>query len=159
MTGTRYPAKIDVFPEMFETSPEENSGQWWNQLFNAIESMQGELGTDPQGSTADLEAFLDVNLQGDGEFLAFDFGTVTGTPTVASPATITFGKTFSSAPYVFVSCLSDMADANVGVICGTHTRTTTSCQLVTKRRNGGTPTSSATYHYWAIDGSVVTTLS
>jgi hypothetical protein len=158
--STSYPAAIDAFPEMFETSLEENSGQWWNELMDAIEAIQGELGVLPQGaSVASLADLLNARFEADGDLLEFDSGTVTGTPTVGSPVTITFHKTFASAPYVFVMANADMTVANEGVICAVHTRTTTTCQLVARRRDGTDHGASRTYYWLAIDGSINTDLS
>lgn len=157
--STRYPASIDAFPEMFESSLEENSGQWWNELMEAIEAIQGELGTDPDLGAGTLKSLLTARLTAAGGLHEFDSGTVTGTPTVASPVTITFNKTFVSTPYVFVFAQADMSVANEGVICAVHTRTTTSCSLVARRRDGTDHGTSRTYYWLAIDGNIDTDLS
>ncbi len=157
--STRYPAAVDDFPEMFETSLEQNSGQWWNELMDAIEAIQGELGTTPDLGTGTLKGLLNSRFDGNGDLKEFDSGTVTGTPTVASPVTITFNRTFSSAPFVFVMAQADMSVTNEGVICAVHTRTTTTCQLVARRRDGTDHSTSRTYYWLAIDGSIDTGLS
>lgn len=161
---TKYPNAKDDF-DYFDPpgGDEENSGLWWNDLMDAIETIQGVTGAGCNGSLSDIGTRIGKQIAADGTLEEMDFGTVTGTPTVASPVTITFSKTFSSAPYVFVC--AEVANtgggiaAGDGIICAVQSVTTTTAQLVTRTKSGGTPSNSLTYHYWAIDGSVIQSLS
>ena len=79
--GSSYPSALDTDSTTESTSTVARSDVP-NDLAAAIVAVQGELGTDPAGSTANVKTYLQVEHDTDGTHTAI---TVSGTATVEKP--------------------------------------------------------------------------